>query len=239
MSRRKLTDEQKKAASERLSKAREARGHDGSTNIHESIRDLPEDHHLHWKKVRQWIKHNKELRAAENKNLRKNVKGSLARVKIIEGYIRNMDTYLRTGDWVDNFYGQDQEKKISWKCVAPAYYDDGIMKRTVGVWYDDVGRWTKEMEKIMATVDLILGGADSSEEESNFMSKKKFTKMVEDAVRKKSMTYMDAVVYLCNDNQLEIEDVKKYIATSVKEKIEMEAMKLNYLERGESLPDTK
>lgn len=147
MAKRKLTDEQKKAATERLAKARELRGHDGSTNIHESIRDLPEDHHLHWKKVRQWIKHNKELRAAENKNVRKNVKGSLARVKIIEGYIRNMDTYLRTGDWVDNFYGQDQEKKISWKCVAPAYYDDGIMKRTVGVWYDDVGRWTKEMEE--------------------------------------------------------------------------------------------
>ena len=71
------------------------------------------------------------------------------------------------------------------------------------------------------------------------MSKKKFTKMVEDTVRTKSMTYMDAVVYLCDDNNLEIEDVKKYIATSVKERIEMEAMKLNYLERGESLPDTK
>ena len=86
-------------------------------------------------------------------------------------------------------------------------------------------------------VDLIVGGTDSSEEESNFMSKKKFTKMVEDAVRKKSMGYMEAVVYLCDDNQLEIEDVKKYIATSVKEKIEMEAMKLNFLEKRETLPD--
>lgn len=86
-------------------------------------------------------------------------------------------------------------------------------------------------------IDLIVGGTDSSEEESNFMSKKKFTKMVEDAVRKKSMTYMDAVVYLCDDNQLEIEDVKKYIATSVKEKIELEAMNLNYLEKRETLPD--
>jgi gas vesicle protein len=88
-------------------------------------------------------------------------------------------------------------------------------------------------------IDFVVGGVDSSSEESNFMNKKKFTKMVEDAVKKKSMSYMDAVVHLCDDNQLEIEDVKKYIATSVKEKIEMEAMKLNYLERGESLPDTK
>jgi len=88
-------------------------------------------------------------------------------------------------------------------------------------------------------IDFVVGGVDSSSEESNFMNRKKFTKMVEDTVKKKSMTYMDAVVYLCDDNGLEIEDVKKYIATSIKEKIEMEAMKLNYLERGESLPDTK
>ena len=69
------------------------------------------------------------------------------------------------------------------------------------------------------------------------MSKKKFTRMVEDAVKKKSLTYMDAVVHLCEDNQLEIEDVKKYIATSIKEKIEMEAMRLNFLDKRETLPD--
>lgn len=86
-------------------------------------------------------------------------------------------------------------------------------------------------------IDLIIGGTDSSEEESNFMSKKKFTKMVENTVKTKSMSYMEAVVYLCDDNQLEIEDVKKYIATSIKEKIELEAMNLNFLEKGKSLPD--
>jgi hypothetical protein len=61
--------------------------------------------------------------------------------------------------------------------------------------------------------------------------------MVEDTVKKKSLTYMDAVVHLCDDNQLEIEDVKKYIATSIKEKIEMEAMNLNYLDKRETLPN--
>jgi hypothetical protein len=85
-------------------------------------------------------------------------------------------------------------------------------------------------------VDFQMGGVDSSSEESNFMNKKKFTKMTEDAVRQKSMSYMDAVVYLCEENNLEIEDVKKYIATSIKEKIEVEAMNLNFLEKGEALP---
>ena len=88
-------------------------------------------------------------------------------------------------------------------------------------------------------VDMILGGVDSSQEESNFMNKKKFTKMVEDCVRRESMSYMDTVVYLCDKNNLEIEDVKKYIAVSIKEKLEMEAMNLNFLEKSESLPNTK
>ena len=88
-------------------------------------------------------------------------------------------------------------------------------------------------------VDFQMGGVDSSQEESNFMNKKKFTKMVEDCVRTKSMSYMDTVVYLCEQNNLEIEDVKKYIAISIKEKIEMEAMKLNFLEKSETLPNTK
>lgn len=91
----------------------------------------------------------------------------------------------------------------------------------------------------MAKVDMIMGGVDSSEEESNFMNKKKFTKMVEDCVRTKSMSYMDTVVYLCEENNLEIEDVKKYIALSVKEKIELEAMNLNFLDKGETLPIDK
>lgn len=91
----------------------------------------------------------------------------------------------------------------------------------------------------MAKIDMIIGGVDSASEESNFMNKKKFTRMVEDTVRIKSMNYMDTVVYLCEENNLEIEDVKKYITTSIKEKIEMEAMKLNFLEKTESLPNTK
>lgn len=88
-------------------------------------------------------------------------------------------------------------------------------------------------------VDFQMGGVDSSQQESNFMNKKKFTKMVEDCVRTKSMSYMDTVVYLCEQNNLEIEDVKKYIAISIKEKIEFEAMKLNFLQKTESLPNTK
>ena len=87
-------------------------------------------------------------------------------------------------------------------------------------------------------VDMILGGVDSSDDTTSFLAKKKFSKMIEDTVRQKIMSYMDAVVYLCEENTIEIEDVKKYLSTSIKEKIELEAMNLNFLPKsGESLPE--
>ena len=85
--------------------------------------------------------------------------------------------------------------------------------------------------------EIIMGGVYSSDTAS-FLSKKKFSKMIEDTVRQKVMTYMDAVIYLCEENTIEVEDVKKYISTSIKEKIELEAMNLNFLPKsGESLPE--
>ena len=89
-------------------------------------------------------------------------------------------------------------------------------------------------------VDLVQGGSDAPEEkeENNFLSKKRFSKMVEDTVRKMSMSYMDAVVYLCEENTIEIDDVKKYLSVSIKERIEGEAMNLNFLEKSQPLPTT-
>ena len=69
----------------------------------------------------------------------------------------------------------------------------------------------------------------------NFLSKKKFTKMVEGEVKANNLSYMDAVVNLCEKNNIEIEDVKKFLSNSVKERIEVEAMELNYLPKVNTL----
>ena len=68
------------------------------------------------------------------------------------------------------------------------------------------------------------------------LTKQKFTRMIEDCVRMKRLTYIDAVVDICEKNKLEIEDIKKYISEPVKEKIEAEARRLNYLPRTNELP---
>jgi len=69
-----------------------------------------------------------------------------------------------------------------------------------------------------------------------FLTKSKFAKMIEAAVTKNKMTYMDAVIHLCEKNEVELEEVRKFISPVIKSKIEAEAMRLNFLPRGNELP---
>ena len=148
--RKPMSDEKRAAAATRLEKARAVRAEKnpeyGKSGVHESLHNFPDDYYLSPKSVKQWIKTQKDLMTAERAGIRQNIKGAVARLANHEGYIRNMQRYLRDGDWIDNFYGEHQEKKMGWKCVALAYYDDGTPKRDVGIFYPDMGCvYTQEM----------------------------------------------------------------------------------------------
>ena len=147
--RKPMTEEQKQAAAARLEKAREARAAKnpdyGQSGIHASLRDLPDDHPAHPKKVKLWIKTQKELAASERKSAKQGVKGAYSKQCIHEAYVRNLVKYLRDGDYVDMFYGEYMEHNTKRKCVAMAYESDGTPKRDIGVWYPDIGTYTQEM----------------------------------------------------------------------------------------------
>ena len=157
--RKPMTEEQKAAAAERLAKAREKKAagdpNYGQSGIHESLRNLPDDYPLHPKKVKVWIKTQKDLANAERKSVRQGIKGALARQGVHEGYVRNMKTYLRSGDWIDMFYGEHQEHRIRHRCVALAYDKDGNPKRNVGTFYPDINMiWTQELENEERGIDV-------------------------------------------------------------------------------------
>lgn len=71
--------------------------------------------------------------------------------------------------------------------------------------------------------------------ESKFLTKSKFSVLIENAVIKQKMSYMDAVLDVCDKNNIDPEDVKKFISTPIRDKIEAEAMRLNYLPKGNTL----
>ena len=141
--RKPMTEEQRAAAAKRLEKAREKRAEKnpdyGQSGIHPTLRDLPDEHPAHPKKVKVWIKTQKALASAERAGVKQGIKGAYARQCSHEGYVRNMVKYLRDGDWVDNFYGEHQEKRIQWRSLAMAYDENGTSKRVPGTYYPDMG----------------------------------------------------------------------------------------------------
>lgn len=139
--RKPMSEEQRLAAAERLAKAREKRMKENPPeykSIHPDVVKLPEDHPLHMSKVKEWIKSNRERLSALNKAARANEKGALAKAVSLQGYIHNMERYLRDGIWLDMFYGEMQQNRHKTKCMVPAYYANGVQKRCHGVWYDDI-----------------------------------------------------------------------------------------------------
>ena len=147
---RTMTPEQKQAASERLAKARAARAANSTPeykNVHENLLKRAEDHPLSLPKIREAIKHTRDKITAEKQNLRMGDKHAIARIASMEGYVRNLNAYIANGDYVDMFYGNDQQYRTQSVCIAPSYNKYGEINRSVGTWYRDIADvWTQEMD---------------------------------------------------------------------------------------------
>ena len=149
--RKKMTLEQKKAAAERLAAARAKRLKNNPPqylSIHEDVRNIPDDNPLSLKSVKSWIKINKELRTAIKPSRGANDPKLWAHYNSVDQYVKSMESYLRDGVWTSLFYGEQQQNKIKFhvRKSGMAYNKDGTPKRTVGVWYEDIGQeYTQEM----------------------------------------------------------------------------------------------
>ena len=80
---------------------------------------------------------------------------------------------------------------------------------------------------------MILALAETmtkKDDENNFINRQKFSKMIEESVLDHKHGYMDAIILLCDQNNMEIADVKKFLSASIVSKLEVEAIKLNYIQ---------
>jgi|TARA_Y100000310_G_C20155115_1_gene566537 hypothetical protein len=68
--------------------------------------------------------------------------------------------------------------------------------------------------------------------EKKFYCPSRFTQEIENVVLDNpEMSYIDAVVFFCEKNNIDVESVSKLISKPLKEKIKGEAMELNFLKR--------
>lgn len=151
---RKLSEETKEKLRVRLAEMRAKKKPAEYKNVAKSVLDLPDDDKYSFKNVKEWIKQSKLKVSTLTKTARgfrtppqqKQQAANAAEHK--KAYIRYCEYYLKTGDWIGMFSGEEETNKVVPKCVAMAYYPDGTPKRSVGVFYSDINLvWTNEMDE--------------------------------------------------------------------------------------------
>ena len=118
---------------DRMAKARAAKKPPTYKNIHEDVKNLPDDNTLSVKNVKEWEQHNKERVKELKYKIRRMDKGKektllereLGNRKV---YLMNIARYFDTSVWLDLFYGKDQEHKTKWRTIANAYDSEGYIK---------------------------------------------------------------------------------------------------------------
>ena len=152
---RKLSEEAREKLRVRLATMRAKKKPADYKNVAKSVLALPDDDKYSFKNVKKWIKHSKDLVSEYNKIARSWVSSSQEAQKAStmaehkKAYIRYMELYLKSGDWVSMFSGEDENQKVIPRCIALAYHADGTPKRSVGVFYPDINAvWTKEMNEL-------------------------------------------------------------------------------------------
>ena len=151
---RKLSEEAKEKLRERLATMRAKKKPADYKNVAKSVLELPDDDKYSFKNVKEWIKHSKDLVSEYTKTARSRATTPQDKQKAsnaadhIKVYIRELEFYLKSGDYISYFSGRDETNKVSPRCVAMAYHADGTPKRSVGVFYPDINMvWTKNLDE--------------------------------------------------------------------------------------------
>ena len=151
---RELSEEAREKMRTRLAAMRAKKKPADYKNIAESVLALPDDDKYSFKNVKTWIKHSKDLVLEYNKIARSRVSSSQEAQKASnvadhkKVYIRELEYYLKSGDFISYFSGQDEATKVIPRCVDISFYHDGRPKRSCGVFYEDINMvWTRDMDE--------------------------------------------------------------------------------------------
>ena len=151
---RELSEEAREKLRARLAKMRAKKKPADYKNIAKSVLALPDDDKYSFKNVKEWIKHSKDLVSEYNKTARSRASSPQEKQKAFNAvdhkkvYIRDLEYYLKSGDYISYFSGQDENQKVIPRCIAQAFYPDGTPKRSVGVFYPDINMvWTQGLDE--------------------------------------------------------------------------------------------
>ncbi len=118
----------KEATRLRMAKLRAKRKPPKLTNVHHTVKSLPDDNTLSYVSVKKWISTQESIvktariteRSIKSEVSQKD-KDKALRTRIgAQAYIRSIKRYITTGDWSSMYYGEFEEHLMNWITVAPS-----------------------------------------------------------------------------------------------------------------------
>ena len=88
----------------------------------------------------------------------------------------------------------------------------------------------KELEQAIAN-KFLTPSKFALEIEKKFLTPSKFAMEIEGIVATEKLNYIDAIVYYCEINELEIESITKLVSKPLKEKLKWDATQLNFMKK--------
>ena len=122
-----MTEEEKKEkVKQRMAALRAKRKPPKLTNVHHTVKALPDDNTLSYVNVKKWIKTQegvvKSARITERSrsvDISQKDKDKAMRTRMgAQSYIRSIKNYISTGDWSTMYYGEFEEHLMQWRTVA-------------------------------------------------------------------------------------------------------------------------
>ena len=119
-------DLKKEAVRQKMAKLRAMRKPPKLTNVHHTVKALPDDNTLSYVNVKKWIKTQegvvKSARITERSrsgDISQKDKDKAMRTRMgAQSYIRSIKNYISTGDWSTMYYGEFEEHLMQWRTVA-------------------------------------------------------------------------------------------------------------------------
>ena len=116
----------KEAVRLKMAKLRSKRKPPKLSNVHHTVKSLPDDNTLSYVSVKKWISTQESIvktariteRSIKSEVSQKD-KDKAFRIRIgAQSYIRAIKRYITTGDWSSMYYGEFENKLMQWTTVA-------------------------------------------------------------------------------------------------------------------------
>ena len=119
-------DLKKEAVRQKMAKLRAMRKPPKLTNVHHTVKSLPESNTLSYANVKNWVKTQESIvktaritERSRNGDISQKDKDKAMRTRMgAQSYIRSIKNYITTGDWSSMYYGEFEEKLMQWTTVA-------------------------------------------------------------------------------------------------------------------------